>query len=45
MILKDKFEPYIGEVLDNITEFVTDYDEKVRDIALRVLKILIQTFG
>lgn len=45
IILKDKFQPYIKTILENIVEYVTyDYD-KVRDVALRVLKILIQSYG
>lgn len=41
VILKDKFKVYISKVLDNTVEYVTHYNEKVRDISLRVLKILI----
>lgn len=40
-ILKDKFKKYIKTVLENTVEFVTHYNDKVRDITLRVLKILI----
>lgn len=40
-ILKEKFEPYVKDVIDNIQELVTNDDDTVRSISLRVLKILI----
>ncbi len=44
-ILKEKFQPFIKDVMENTQEFVTDENEKVSDISLRVLKILIQNYG
>jgi hypothetical protein len=40
-ILKEGFEPYIKEVLENILEFVSAEDEKIREMSLRVLRMLI----
>ncbi len=45
VILKEKFQPYIKYVLENTVEYVSDEDEKTREISLRVLRILIQNFG
>lgn len=45
VILKDKFNPFIKDVLEATSEFVSDEEEKTREIALRVLRILIQNFG
>jgi len=41
VILKENFNPFIKEVLEVTSEFVADEEEKVREIALRVLRILI----
>lgn len=41
VILKDKFKPFIKLVLDNTVEFCTHENDKVRDMTLRVLRILI----
>jgi len=41
VILKENFNQFIKEVLEVTSEFVADEEEKVREIALRVLRILI----
>lgn len=41
VILKENFNPFIKEVLDVTSEYVADEEEKTREIALRVLRILI----
>jgi len=41
VIMKNSFEPYIKEILENISEYVSDDDERTREITLRVLRILI----
>ena len=40
-ILHKKFEPYVKDVIDNIQELVNHDEDVVRNISLRVLKILI----
>lgn len=41
VILKENFKPFIKDVLEATSEFVSDEEEKTREIALRVLRILI----
>lgn len=41
VILKEKFKQYISAILENTVEYVTNEHDKVREISLRVLKILI----
>lgn len=41
VILKNNFKPHIKVTLDNIVEFSTHENDKVRDMTLRVLRILI----
>lgn len=45
VILKENFNPFIKDVLEATSEYVSDEEEKTREIALRVLRILIQNFG
>ncbi|EGR27417.1 hypothetical protein IMG5_195990 [Ichthyophthirius multifiliis] len=45
VILKESFNAYIKDVLDATIEYVSDEEEKIREISLRVLRILIQNFG
>lgn len=45
LIMKGGFQIYIKAVLENIVEYVTYDFDKVRDVALRVLKIMIQHYG
>ncbi|KAL4445680.1 hypothetical protein ABPG74_006231 [Tetrahymena malaccensis] len=45
VILKENFNPFIKEVLEATSEYISDDEEKTREIALRVLRILIQNFG
>lgn len=45
VIMKNSFEPFIKEILENICEYVSDDDERTREITLRVLRILIQNYG
>lgn len=41
VILKESFNAYIKDVLDATIEYVSDEEEKIREISLRVLRILI----
>lgn len=45
LILRELFEPFINEVIAHVGELVSSEEEKVREISLRVMKILIQNFG
>ena len=39
------FEPYVKDVLENISELVSHDEDVVRNITLRVLKILINNYA
>ncbi len=44
-ILDNKFEKYIDKVLQYIIESISDDNEQIRNLALRVIKIFIQKFA
>jgi hypothetical protein len=43
--MKYDFEPFIKEVTENMTIFVSDEEESIRNASLQVQKILINNFG
>ena len=44
-IIEEAFEPYLSVVLDNLVESLSDENENIRGLTLRVVKILIDRFG
>jgi len=44
-IMEEEFEPYISDVVDNIIDAISDENEIIRNLSIRVVKILIQRFG
>ena len=44
-IMDEAFEPYLSIVLDNLVESLSDENESIRSLTLRVVKILIDKFG
>lgn len=44
-IMESEFEPYITDLLDNIMDCLAEENETLRNLSLRVVKILIQIFG
>jgi hypothetical protein len=43
--MRQDFEPFIKDVTENMTVFVSDEDESIRNSSLQVQKILINNFG
>lgn len=43
--MKQDFEPFIKELTDNMTIFVSDEEESIRNSSLQVQKILINNYG
>ena len=44
-ILDEAFEPYLSIMLDNLVESLSDENENIRSLTLRVVKIFIDKFG
>lgn len=45
VIMDTQFEKYIKEVLDYLSESISEENESIRGLVLRIVKILIQKFG
>jgi hypothetical protein len=45
MIWREKFQESVEEVVNNISEFISHEEDSVRNITLRVLKIVIKNYG